>query len=119
VLLIYLVRDAHAPAGAIGAALTVGNVGFVAVALLAAPVSPRLGVGDTMQAAVALFGPAALIAIAPPGPAVYAVGGEQAATEERVALLSNDVRARGHPLPADVAQAAANAPHDLNCRLRV
>jgi MFS family permease len=75
VLLIYLVREARAPAAAIGVALAIGNVGFVVGALVAAPLSRRLGVGPTMQAAVALFGPAALIiAIAPPGLAVYAVG---------------------------------------------
>lgn len=75
VLLIYLVREAHAPVGAIGVAFAVGNVGFVAGALVAASLSRRLGVGPTMQAAVALFGPAALIvALAPPDLAVYAVG---------------------------------------------
>jgi MFS family permease len=75
VLLIYLVRDAHASAGAIGVAFAVGNVGFVLGALIAAPLSRRLGVGPTMQSAVALFGPAAMIvAIAPPDLAVYAVG---------------------------------------------
>jgi MFS family permease len=74
VLLIYLVRDAHAPAGAIGVAFAVGNVGFVVGAVTAASLSRRLGVGPTMQAAVALFGPAALIvAIAPADLAVYAV----------------------------------------------
>jgi predicted MFS family arabinose efflux permease len=74
VLLIYLVRQVHASASAIGVALAIGNVGFLVGALLAAPLSRRLGVGPTMQAAVALFGPAALIiAVAPPGLAVYAV----------------------------------------------
>jgi MFS family permease len=75
VLLIYLVRDAHASAGAIGAAFAVGNAGFVIGALVAAALSRRFGVGRTMQAAVALFGPAALIvAVAPADIAVYAVG---------------------------------------------
>jgi MFS family permease len=75
VLLIYLVREAHAPAAAIGVAFAVGNVGFVVGALTAASLSRRFGVGPTMQAAVALFGPAALIvAIAPADLAVYAVG---------------------------------------------
>jgi MFS family permease len=74
VLLIYLIREAHAPAAAIGIAFAVGNVGFVVGALTAAPLSRRLGVGPTMQAGVALFGPAALIvAIAPADLAVYAV----------------------------------------------
>jgi MFS family permease len=75
VLLIYLVREARAPAGAIGVAFAVGNVGFVAGALIAAWAARRFGVGPTMQGAVALFGPAALIvAVAPAPVAVYAAG---------------------------------------------
>ncbi len=75
VLLIYLIREAHAPAGAIGVAFAVGNVGFVVGALIAASLSRRFGVGPTMQTAVSLFGPAALIvAVAPAELAVYAVG---------------------------------------------
>jgi MFS family permease len=75
VLLIYLIREARASAGAIGFAFAAGNIGFVVGALASAPLSRRLGVGPTMQGAVALFGPAALIvAIAPAELAVYAVG---------------------------------------------
>jgi len=74
VLLIYLIREVHVSAGAIGVAFAVGNVGFVVGALMAAPLARRLGIGPTMQGAVALFGPAALIvAVAPPHLAVYAV----------------------------------------------
>jgi MFS family permease len=73
VLLIYLVRDAHASAAAIGVAFAIGNVGFVTAALFAPRIGRRFGIGPTMLAAVSLFGPAALlVALAPLSAAVYA-----------------------------------------------
>ena len=75
VLLIYLVREAHASAGAIGAAFAVGNIGFVAAALLAPRLACRFGVGPVMMFAVSAFGPAALlVAVAPLELAVAATG---------------------------------------------
>lgn len=74
-LLVYLVRDAHASAGAIGAAFAVGNIGFLAAAFVAPTVARRFGVGRTMRAAVASFGPAALlVALAPLDLVVVAAG---------------------------------------------
>jgi MFS family permease len=66
VLLVYLVRDAGASAGAIGLALALGNVGFVGAALIAPGVARHFGIGRTMQAAVSSFGPAALLVLAAP-----------------------------------------------------
>jgi MFS family permease len=75
VLLVYLVREADASAGAIGAAFAIGNIGFVAAALLAPRLAHRFGVGPVMMVAVSAFGPAALlVAVAPPELAVAAAG---------------------------------------------
>ena len=74
VLLVYLVREAGASAGAIGLAFALGNVGFLAAVLVAPTVARRFGIGRTMRVAVATFGPAAvLVAAAPVGWAVVAV----------------------------------------------
>ena len=74
VLLVYLVREAGASAGAIGLAFALGNVGFLAAVLVAPTVARRFGIGRTMRVAVAAFGPAAvLVAAAPVGWAVVAV----------------------------------------------
>jgi MFS family permease len=51
VLLVYLVREADASAGAIGAAFAIGNIGFVAAALLAPRLAHRFGVGPVMMVA--------------------------------------------------------------------
>jgi len=73
VLLIYLVREAHASAGAIGLAFALGNVGFLTAVLIVPAVTRRFGLGRTMRVAVAAFGPAALlVAMAPPRGAVVA-----------------------------------------------
>lgn len=75
VLLVYLVREGGASAGLIGAAFAIGNIGFVAAALIAPRVARRFGVGPTIFAAVSVFGPAAvLVAAVPPRMAVYATG---------------------------------------------
>jgi MFS family permease len=75
VLLVYLVREADASAGAIGAAFAIGNIGFVAAALLAPRLARRFGVGPVMMVAVSAFGPAALlVAVAPLQLAVAAAG---------------------------------------------
>jgi len=75
VLLVYLVREADASVGAIGAAFAVGNIGFVVAALIAPTVTRRYGLGRTMRAAVSLFGPAALlVALAPLRLAILATG---------------------------------------------
>lgn len=75
VLLVYLVREADLSAGAIGAAFALGNIGFVAAALVAPRVARRFGVGRTMVAAVSAFGPAALlVAAAPAEAAIFATG---------------------------------------------
>jgi MFS family permease len=73
VLLVYLVRDAGASPGAIGAAFAVGNIGFLTAALIAPRAARRFGVGPTMLAAVSLFGPAALLVVLSPAwLAIYA-----------------------------------------------
>jgi MFS family permease len=66
VLLVYLVREAGASAGAIGLAFALGNVGFLAAVLLVPKVTRRFGVGRTMRVAVSAFGPAAMLVAATP-----------------------------------------------------
>jgi MFS family permease len=66
VLLIYLVREADASAGAIGFAFALGNVGFLAATLVAPAVARRFGIGRTMRIAVCAFGPAAVLVAATP-----------------------------------------------------
>jgi MFS family permease len=73
VLLVYLVREAVASAGAIGLAFAVGNVGFLTAVLVVPAVTRRFGLGRTMRMAVSAFGPAAaLVAVAPARWAVIA-----------------------------------------------
>jgi MFS family permease len=73
VLLVYLVREADASAGAIGLAFAVGNVGFLTAVLVVPAVTRRFGLGRTMRMAVSAFGPAAaLVAVAPARWAVIA-----------------------------------------------
>jgi MFS family permease len=75
VLLVYLVREGGASAGAIGAAFAVGNVGFVGAAMIAPTVARRFGIGPTILCAVSVFGPAAvLVAAVPAHVAIYATG---------------------------------------------
>lgn len=66
VLLIYLVREAAAPAAAIGIAFALGNVGFLTAVLIVPAATRRLGLGRTMRLAVFAFGPAALLVAAAP-----------------------------------------------------
>jgi MFS family permease len=74
VLLVYLVREAHASAGAIGLAFALGNAGFLAAVLVAPAAARRFGIGPTIRVAVCLFGPAAvLVAAAPARWAIVAV----------------------------------------------
>ena len=56
VLLVYLVTEAGASAGMIGAAFGLGNVGFVGAAIVAPRVARHFGIGPTIFAAVAVFG---------------------------------------------------------------
>jgi MFS family permease len=66
VLLVYLVREAHASAGAIGLAFALGNAGFLAAVLVAPAVARRFGIGPTIRVAVCMFGPAAVLVAAAP-----------------------------------------------------
>jgi len=66
VLLIYLVREAHASPGAIGLAYALGNAGFLAAVLIVPTVTRRFGIGRTMRTAVSAFGPAAVLVAAAP-----------------------------------------------------
>jgi len=66
VLLIYLVREADASAGAIGLAFALGNVGFLAAVLVVPASTRRFGIGRTMRVAVCAFGPAAVLVAAAP-----------------------------------------------------
>jgi hypothetical protein len=60
VAIFYLVDAAGMGPGAIGLAFALGNTGFLAGALVARPLSARLGMGRTMQLGVSLFGPSML-----------------------------------------------------------
>jgi MFS family permease len=66
VLLVYLVREADASAGAIGLAFALGNVGFLTAVLIVPAVTRRFGIGPTMRVAVSAFGPAAVLVAAAP-----------------------------------------------------
>jgi MFS family permease len=66
VAVLYLVDDAGLSPAAIGAAFALGNSGFLVGALVSRRMTTRLGMGHTMQAGVALFGPSMLaFALAP------------------------------------------------------
>ena len=74
ILILYLVRDFGLTAELLGAALSIGSVGFLLGALLANRIGQRLGVGPTIVASTLIFGPAALpVAFATPELAVPAV----------------------------------------------
>ncbi len=61
VAIFYLVEAAGMGPAAIGLAFALGNTGFLAGALVARPLSARLGMGRTMQLGVSLFGPSMLV----------------------------------------------------------
>ena len=66
VAVLYLVDVAGLTAAEVGVAFALGNLGFVAGALVARRVTARFGMGIAMQLAVALFGPGMLVfALAP------------------------------------------------------
>lgn len=66
VAILYLVDSAHLSAVAIGIAFALGNSGFAVGALVARPLTRRIGMGTTMQLGVGLFGPSMLVfALAP------------------------------------------------------
>jgi MFS family permease len=63
---VFLVRELELEAAVIGLVLALGNVGWLAGALLAGRLAGRVGVGWTLAGSAFLFGPsAALIALAP------------------------------------------------------
>src|SRR5262245_41538794 len=67
IAVLYLVDTAGMTPAAVALAFGLGNTGFLVGALVARRVTARLGVGPTMQAGVALFGPAMLaFAFVPP-----------------------------------------------------
>lgn len=61
VAIFYLVESAGMGPAAIGLAFAVGNTGFLVGALVARPLTARLGMGRTMQLGVSLFGPSMLV----------------------------------------------------------
>jgi MFS family permease len=66
VAILYLVGTAHLSAVEIGIAFALGNSGFAVGALIARPLTRRIGMGSTMQLGVGLFGPSMLaFALAP------------------------------------------------------
>jgi MFS family permease len=66
VYFVFLARELDLSAAVIGLVLTVGNVGWLAGALVAGRVTERLGVGWTLAGSAFLFGPSGvLIALAP------------------------------------------------------
>jgi MFS family permease len=72
--LVYAVRRLGWTPGTIGLVLTLGNLGFLAGAVVAPRVSTRLGVGPTMIATAALCcWPLVLVPLAPAGFAIPAV----------------------------------------------
>jgi MFS family permease len=72
--LVYAVRRLEWTPATIGLVLTLGNLGFLAGAVLAPRVSNRLGVGPTMiAAATGCCWPLVLVPLAPPGYAIPAV----------------------------------------------
>jgi len=67
-LVLFLVKDLHLPAGTIGVVIAVGSVGGLIGASIARRTSTRLGQGPAMVALQIIGGPAALlIAAAQPG----------------------------------------------------
>jgi MFS family permease len=74
VFLVYAVRELGLTPGVIGIVLAVGNVGWLAAALSANRIARRIGVGTTIVASAALFGPAQLLVpLAPEGNAAAPV----------------------------------------------
>jgi MFS family permease len=66
VAILYLVDRVHLSALEIGIAFALGNSGFAIGALVARPLTRRIGMGSTMQLGVGLFGPSMLVfAVAP------------------------------------------------------
>jgi MFS family permease len=66
ILLVYVVREIGLTPEVIGLVFALGNIGFLAGAVLADRISARLGVGPTIIGSALLFGPGALfVAIAP------------------------------------------------------
>jgi MFS family permease len=66
VYFVFLARDLDLSPAVIGLVLTLGNVGWLAGALVAGRVTERLGVGWTLAGSAFLFGPSGLlIAVAP------------------------------------------------------
>ena len=66
VAILYLVDNARLSAVEIGIAFALGNAGFAFGALVARPLTRRIGMGSTMQLGVGLFGPSMLVfALAP------------------------------------------------------
>ena len=61
ILLVYAVRELGLTAAAIGLALALGNIGFLAGALVAKRVESALGVGRTIVASMALSAPGMLL----------------------------------------------------------
>ncbi|MBD0330746.1 MAG: MFS transporter [Thermoleophilia bacterium] len=66
ILLVYVVRTLGLSPATIGVVLSVGNVGFLAGALLANRVAVRVGVGRTIVLGSMLFGPSLLLIPAAP-----------------------------------------------------
>jgi MFS family permease len=66
ILLVYVVREIGLTPEVIGLVFALGNIGFLAGAVLADRISARLGVGPTIIGSALIFGPGALlVAVAP------------------------------------------------------
>jgi MFS family permease len=61
VVVLFLVREAHVSADAVGLGFALGNSGFIVGALVASRITARLGTGRAMRLAVAVFWPGMLL----------------------------------------------------------
>jgi MFS family permease len=66
IILVYFVRELGLSAQVVGIVLAVSNVGWLAGAVVASRIAGRLGVGPTLVASAALFGPSLVLVPAAP-----------------------------------------------------
>lgn len=102
--MIYIVRVLYVPAAAVGVLIGLGGVGALVGALLAAPVTRRLGVGKTLIVAMAFYGVTGLVIPLAGGPTFVAVGmlaaGQLIGDIAISVYLINDVSLRQSVIPS-------------------
>jgi MFS family permease len=89
IILVYFVRELEMSAQTIGIVLAVSNLGWLAGAVVASRISAWLGVGPTLVASSALFGPSLVLVPAAPGsmPIPFIVAGLILATFGAVVFI--------------------------------